>query len=68
MESLQHYFLSAQALSLWLLPVSYSASLEDAVSMATIHSPDIGRRDRKGRGGGCNLEGSKTYGVGGGKL
>lgn len=36
--------------------------------MATIHSPNIGRRDRKGRGGGCDLGGSKTYGVGGGKL
>lgn len=36
--------------------------------MATIHSPNIGRRDRKGRSGGCDLEGSKTYGVGRGKL
>lgn len=36
--------------------------------MATIHSPNIGRRDRKRRSGGCDLEGSKTYAVGGGKL
>lgn len=36
--------------------------------MATIHSPYIGRRDRNGRCGVCDLEGSNTYGVGGGKL
>lgn len=31
-------------------------------------APNIGRVDRKGRGGGYDLEGSQTYGVGGGKL
>lgn len=31
-------------------------------------APNIRRIDRKGKGGGCDLERSQTYGVGGGKL